>query len=269
MIDAAGLQCILLLCDNRTPCVKHLCAKPAKDATLHAMRKVFVAKDPQKTYREWLRRGLKKPGKSQSGLARHLGLGDPSPINKVLASKRKLQLTELIAAAEYLQEPLPTDQPNLTVSSAPSKESRGIPIRSEVAAGLWLEVGALSEEPLGFAQGIEPIKGFPLQATYALRVRGNSVNKIAPPGALLVCVDLGLSGIEVKDGDLVIVQRTRSQGAELEVTAKRVRRVTGGVELIPESTDPRWKPISYLEDPEDDDTTMTIIARVEWAAIRP
>lgn len=54
----------------------------------------------------WLREGLKKPGKSQSGLARHLKL-DPSAVNKIVRSTRKLKSEEITSAARYLDEPAP------------------------------------------------------------------------------------------------------------------------------------------------------------------
>ena len=45
---------------------------------------------------------------------------------------------------------------------------------------------------------------------------------------------------DVKDGELVIVQRSKFQGAMIETTAKRVRK-NGDFELWPESTHPDFQ----------------------------
>jgi phage repressor protein C with HTH and peptisase S24 domain len=104
---------------------------------------------------------------------------------------------------------------------------------------------------------------------YCLTVRGDSLDLIARPGSTLVCVDLNESGLGVKDGDLVIVERAREQSGLRETTAKRVRAVRGGFELYPESTNPKWKPVHYPRQSDDDGETVTILARVEFILNKP
>lgn len=59
-------------------------------------------------YLPWLISGLSRiPGKSQSGLARHLGY-HPSIVNKIVKNKRTLRIDEAFRAADYLGEPTPT-----------------------------------------------------------------------------------------------------------------------------------------------------------------
>ncbi|BBE74339.1 LexA repressor [Pleomorphomonas sp. SM30] len=57
-------------------------------------------------YLEWLNAGLSKPGKSQSGLARAMGV-DPSVVNKISNGKRRLKSSEIPIAATYIGEPAP------------------------------------------------------------------------------------------------------------------------------------------------------------------
>lgn len=74
-------------------------AKVAWDDETHRVRKSHIVEND--FYTEWLKRGLDKTGKSQSALARHLGL-DPSIINKVVKGTRRLQVAELPGVATFL-----------------------------------------------------------------------------------------------------------------------------------------------------------------------
>jgi len=53
-------------------------------------------------FREWIRAGLKQPGKTQVGLAQHLGIAHPQ-ITHLLSGKRRLNVDEVPRIAEYLE----------------------------------------------------------------------------------------------------------------------------------------------------------------------
>jgi SOS-response transcriptional repressor LexA len=205
-------------------------------------------------------------------LATSLGLG-VSFIRDILrgktASPSAANLAKLAAALDTTPAFLlgATQQPELTNRKPVS--SRGIPYRGEVAAGIWIEVGEGVLEPDEWLP-INPLPQYPEGSVYCLTVRGDSLDKVAQPGSTLVCVDLYESGIQIKDGDLVIVERAKAQSGLLEMTAKRVRTVKGGFELYPESTNPKWKPVTYPR-AADNDTgeTIRILARVEFILKRP
>lgn len=111
----------------------------------------------------------------------------------------------------------------------------GLENRGEIAAGVWLEIPE-SQDMEYERVPVAPDPRYVVESQYALRIRGHSVNRVAKDGATIVCVDVLTAGIEVKDGDLVIVERRR--GALVETTIKRVRKAKGGLELWPESDDP-------------------------------
>jgi transcriptional regulator with XRE-family HTH domain len=138
---------------------------------------------------------------------------------------------------------------------------QSLQVAGEVAAGIWLEPDILDEprfEPV--AAVIDP--RFPRESQFALIVRGPSINRTAGDGATLLCVSIDV-GVEVRDGDLVIVERTRDQGAMIETTAKFVRRIADGYELWPHSTDPRYqKPLFIADDASDEDEHVRIRAKV-------
>jgi SOS-response transcriptional repressor LexA len=218
------------------------------------------------SWNERLRRLVKEKGLSKAELARRSGVPYDN-VNKYLRgdveNPRGDALEKLARALDtstlYLQSGL-TDRKPLP--------SRGVPFRGEVAAGVWIEVGEGQEVPDDYLP-FNPLPQYPEGAVYCLTVRGDSLDKVAPPGTVLVCVDLYSSGIDIKDGDLVIVERAKFQDGLLEMTAKRVRAVKGGFELYPESTNPKWKPIAYPRAPNSDGESIRILARVDYVLSRP
>lgn len=67
---------------------------------------------------EWIRRGLAKPGKTQRGLARALGL-DPAGVNRLVHGRRQIKVGELAATERYLEEPAPPEIRTLAEDVAP------------------------------------------------------------------------------------------------------------------------------------------------------
>jgi SOS-response transcriptional repressor LexA len=137
-----------------------------------------------------------------------------------------------------------------------------MPVRGEVAAGLWLEIeGSDEAEFEGYAVPYHP--DYPTEGQYGLIVRGTSINKEAQNGDILLCLDVGISGIEVRENDLVIVERRRAQAGVKEVTAKLYRKRGAIIELLPHSDDPRWKdPIVLDPRKAPDGEEVAIIAVV-------
>ncbi len=93
---------------------------------------------------------------------------------------------------------------------------------------------------------------------YAYQVRGDSLNAVGiEDGMWVVAADAGdfidIYG-DIESGSLVVVERTRSQGAERELTIKEIRYYRDHFELHPKSTNPEHKPIiiSHSQAPEDD-----------------
>jgi len=146
-----------------------------------------------------------------------------------------------------------------------ASETIRIPIIGAVRAGQWLEVDELkSEKPVKFAMGFPD---YPVDWQYAFTVEGNSVNKVAKYGDVLICVDLKKSGVRINDGDLVIVERPRSNGQLVERTAKRLRHSAAGIELWPESDDPRFhEPIKVVSQDTDE---VRIVAKVMYVVSQP
>jgi len=139
-------------------------------------------------------------------------------------------------------------------------------VLGEVAAGAWLEVDPIAEyEAAHFEVPVPLDPRYPKGKLFGLVVRGTSINKIAADGDVLVCLDVS-AGIDVENGDLVVIERRRAQEGLREVSAKRLRRGRHAIEFWPESTDPRWQePLTVRENtPSNHDMDVRVLARVEW-----
>lgn len=204
-------------------------------------------------------------------LAVSAGLGE-SFVRDILRGKTKSPSAEnmrkLAAALNTSAAYLTGESDELELTDRTLIPSRGVPYRGEVAAGIWAEVGEGVIDPDDWLP-FNPIPQFPEGTVYCLRVRGDSLDKIARPGTTLVCVNLQEAGIDFKDGDLVIVARTQAQGGLIETTAKRVRFIRGGYELVPESTNPKWQPIVVMRGRSPNDDHIQVIARVEFILNKP
>lgn len=137
-----------------------------------------------------------------------------------------------------------------------------LPIRGEVAAGIWLDLD-VAIDPAELEQfPVTTDRHYPRAAQYGLLVRGTSMNRVASPGDLLHCLDFTIAGVEPDEEDIVIVERRRLQEGQREVTAKRIRREGDIVILSPDSTDPRWKPIELDTTQQPDGEEIRVVALV-------
>jgi transcriptional regulator with XRE-family HTH domain len=117
-------------------------------------------------YIEWIRQGLAKEGKTQTGLAEALGRA-PSMVTDLLKGDRGLKTRELEQISAYLEIPLPTFLPE------------GVPIIGIAGAGPSGEIVFASE---GENLGLAPVPPGWNDETVALEVRGNSMRGIAFDG---------------------------------------------------------------------------------------
>lgn len=211
-------------------------------------------------------RRLTAVGKSRTGVLNEAGL-KPDVLRDLERRSKGGPRVEVIKAIAPALETTPEwlafeVGPETAGACDEPRNARRIVIQGEVAAGLWLEIDAFREELLGelpFAADPQ----YPVEAQYALGVKGTSINRVARPGDYLLCLDLGLSGIEPSNGDLVIVERRRAQGGEKEVTAKRFHRNETRIELLPDSDDPRWQePIMFHFASQPDDEEIAVVALV-------
>jgi len=131
---------------------------------------------------------------------------------------------------------------------------RGMPVAGAIQAGSWLDttlVDAHEETYIPVAYDGR----FRQAAQYALLVQGDSMNKEFQPGTYVTCIPFFDSGLDLRDGMIVHVERHRDGGRLVEVTLKKVELRREGVFLVPQSTNPKHHPIKI---DGDDDTEIVI-----------
>ena len=115
---------------------------------------------------EWLRTGLDKPGKTNTGLAAVLGLPQ-SRVAEMKAGRRKIKASELNVIAEYIEEPIPSS----IVSGSGHKK---VQVVGMVGAGA--QIFSIDDHAKG--AGLEEVDAPPggaSHSTVAVIVRGDSM----------------------------------------------------------------------------------------------
>lgn len=139
-----------------------------------------------------------------------------------------------------------------TLIDAPAKGSLfvDVPLYGSIAAGTPIEM--TESDGTG---SISARKHAEYPDAFLLKVEGESMNRILPNGAFALvdpCDD---------------VERDMQPYAVCvngyDATVKRVRKLNNGFELVPDSTDPTYKPILYDYGTEGTDT-VTVIGRVVY-----
>ena len=106
----------------------------------------------------------------------------------------------------------------------------------------------------------------PIRERFGLRVVGDSMDIIYPPGSILECVRY--SGQDITSGKRVIVQRVRDDD-RVETTVKEYIVDAAGVPwLVPRSSNPALQAPIRADKPEPGIVTVEIFAIVV-ASIRP
>lgn len=145
-----------------------------------------------------------------------------------------------------------------------------IPIVGKVSAGAPLDVETVEQEwaDMHNKPTVPSASQYPVEWQYSFEVDGQSLNKIAPQGSVLVCLDIVASGYAVEEDDLVIVEQSVFDGQAIYRTAKRIRRTSSGYDLWPESNDPKYQePIPITGNSEAEE--FSIKAKVLWILTKP
>lgn len=215
---------------------------------------------------------LKETGLAPSALAEKVGLSTTTltrplydPEFKFAISSRTLAKIEAktgISMADFLA--------GKTGDSSEIVRARGglvpTPIIATVEAGAWREVDEFDQSEPDWLP-LPPDRDFPNATQEVYNVSGSSMNALKPfpilPGSKIVVLryDDIASRYPLRDGLIVVVQRTRGQTRELSV--KQVAWFDDRIEFQPRSTDPKHKPIVVTHDDwEDNGVVVEILGLV-------
>lgn len=90
---------------------------------------------------------------------------------------------------------------------------------------------------------------------FLLRVKGESMNRVIPNGCYVLVDPCDVVDAEMQPYAVCV--------NGFDATIKRVRTLSNGFELVPDSTDPTYKPTVY-DYGEPGTETVTVIGRVVW-----
>lgn len=134
-------------------------------------------------------------------------------------------------------------------------------VKGSVAAGVWREDVQWDEGEWQPYTGGDHFSA-PKDARYGLRVEGESMNAVYPPGTILDCVSTIATGAVPLNGQRVIVVRQRMDGA-YESTVKEYVREGDKEWLVPRSYNPAFQTPIELGTVEDGIVETTIMAIVK------
>lgn len=129
--------------------------------------------DRQEAYREWIERGLEKPGLFRKGLADALGLS-PSAVTRMLDGTRRVHLEEVPRIAAYLGDTPPDIGAEIALDDAEPPPDATVPLKGYVAAGAQAHFVPLDENE--FDRVIAPPNS--TEKTFALEIRGTSLGEL-------------------------------------------------------------------------------------------
>ena len=173
-------------------------------------------------FQEWLQRGLKKPGKSQIGLAKFLDQA-PSVVSRMVTGKRPLRGGEIERISLYLDEPPPFSRAESRVGT-----SRLIPVLAVALEGAWREDPEALKPSVPYVFGVRRSNRDERQK-YAIEI--SRLQAAATVEAdFAVCVPLSELRRAIRADDMLHV--VRSRGGLQQILVRMVQKEGDALNLI-------------------------------------
>ncbi|MGI2036389.1 LexA family protein [Rhizobium panacihumi] len=179
---------------------------------------------------------------------------NPSYVRDILRGKSKKPALENLQKLAYALETTidwfttdaveaDNDNPN-----DPRFEVTNIQVRGVIQAGAWLD-RTLNDDDYENYETIPVARDprFPRAKQYGLKVNGDSMDLVYPDGSYVTCVDFADSGISIKSGLTVHIERRN--GHLVEATLKVIEMTDTGWMLVPQSSNPKHVPFRLEGEP--------------------
>lgn len=214
---------------------------------------------PYKTAtKAWLQEIMDHEGITVTEVSRRAGVNH-STLTRFMNNpqyKPNLSATTIQKIASAFSRPMPSPAGGNTASLPAVNPTSTVKVLGAAAAGMWKDVSLLADEFLAHEEiPVIADHRYAGRRQYALRVEGNSINRVIRDGEYAICVSFGDLGSGLKTGQYVHVERSR--GGLQEVTIKKVVVDEDSVELWPDSDDPRFQEPIIINSHEED-TEVTI-----------
>jgi transcriptional regulator with XRE-family HTH domain len=201
----------------------------------------------------------KRKGMTQTALAERMGVEQPT-IGRWETGRREPNFEQLFQLAGILD----VEPGSLIDSSIAAPMGPRLYVKGEVAAGVWNVAFEYPETEWQTFTGRADVTA-DLTHRFGLRVIGDSMNELYPPGTIVECVSL-FGRAEAMPGKCVVVVRMDDQGL-YEATVKELVEQDGELWLVPRSTNPMHRPIRLSEN--EPGIVETRLAAVVVSSVRP
>lgn len=192
------------------------------------------------------------------------GLGGDFVRDLMRGKKRSISAENLSKLAEVLgtsPDYFSGLTPSPEIATLPDRIS-GLVVQGVIQAGHWLDASIVGEEMDHEIVPVAKDPRFPRAKQYALVVAGDSMDLEYPEGSYVTCVDFADSGIVLREGLTVHVER--HNGSLVEVTLKVIEKNGVGFILCPRSSNQRHKPLHL----EGDDGTEIVVKGIVTGSYR-
>ncbi|RVU14936.1 LexA family protein [Methylobacterium oryzihabitans] len=179
---------------------------------------------------DWLRNGLETSGFSMAEASRQLGIPRDA-ISKVLKQERELSALELARLATILGIAPPQSLINAM------QPAFYITVVGEAQAGLWRDMSQDYFAGYSIPAMIEP--PYKPQDLFAILIGGPSINLRAKDGDHVIVLKYEAAPRGIRDGDWVVVERTKGELRELTIRVVKSNK-SGGLDFHFCSDDSRY-----------------------------
>lgn len=204
-----------------------------------------------------LKKIREKAGLTQIALAERVGTTQPQ-ILRLENGSRKLTM-------EWATRLAPALQTTPEVILFGDGVSRGMPVMGHIEAGQFRDISLVDQSDERPVIAVARDERFPHADQYALLVSGDSMNELFPDGCYVTCVAWADTGLELRSGMIVHVERTL--GALVETTLKEVAGFAPNWALKPRSTNPKHKIITF-EPVDGVEVTVRGLVTGKWEPVR-
>lgn len=204
-----------------------------------------------------LKKIREKAGLTQTALAERVGTTQPQ-ILRLENGSRKLTM-------EWAKRLAPALQTTPEVILFGDGVSRGMPVLGHIEAGQFRDISLLDQSDERPTIAVARDERFPEADQYALLVSGDSMDQLFPDGCYVTCVSWADTGLDLKAGMIVHVERT--VGSLVETTLKEVSGFAPNWALKPRSSNPRHKIITF-EPIDGVEVTVRGLVTGKWEPVR-
>lgn len=220
--------------------------------------------------RTWLVDVMERTGLSVTDWAKRAGVARTTiarpikPGYEFVTSGRTLAK---LAAAAHVDAPALSMNAGLTESASgilTPTETKYLIVRHKAQAGYWIETDTMSQQIDGPTYPVAPDPSYKGFDQWLELVVGDSVNQFIAEGSFAHVVSTAdMGGYYAKDGDFVVIQRTRDGGHLQERSIKQVCiTAENRVEFWPRSTNPIWTQPLQVADQSQGNVTVEVVGLV-------